>query len=185
MPCIHPRTPGGGEPIADARPHPPPIARPAKGDLMPSIRALYNDELVQAHREAVATLRELLATEKDPLERRKLANALLRARPAKDDALPPSPASAGEGGRGSARPGEGASSPVRQHRRKSTHPAIPIDNLNLEDEDLTHPLDQEINKLSHQFQHGPDQLAALNKLHAIVMENAAALPPGADVSQNA
>jgi hypothetical protein len=44
---------------------------------------LYNQEVLDGHREAVAALRELLATETDPHERRKLANALLKARPMK------------------------------------------------------------------------------------------------------
>lgn len=51
---------------------------------MPSIRALYNDEVIQAHREAIAALRELLAETTDPLERRRLATALLKARPVKE-----------------------------------------------------------------------------------------------------
>lgn len=52
----------------------------------------YNEELIQAHREALAALRELLAAEKDPLERRRLAIAILKSRPAKDpvaSAAPP------------------------------------------------------------------------------------------------
>jgi hypothetical protein len=53
---------------------------------MPSIHAQYNEEIVQAHREALAALRELLAQETDPLERRRLAIAILRARPVKEPA---------------------------------------------------------------------------------------------------
>lgn len=139
---------------------------------MPSIRALYNDELVEAHREAVATLRELLATEKDPLERRKLANALLRARPAKDDA-PSLPREAGEGGEGSATPGEGALSAAPNRRARAVH----RDDLDLDhdddfdNEDLNDPANREIDTLAHQAQHGPDRLAALQKLHAIMKGN--------------
>ncbi|MFT3684301.1 MAG: hypothetical protein QM783_05135 [Phycisphaerales bacterium] len=50
---------------------------------MPSVAELYNQEVLDGHREAVAALRDLLAHETDPAERRKLANALLRARPVK------------------------------------------------------------------------------------------------------
>jgi len=46
---------------------------------------LYNDELIQAHREALAALRDLLASEGDPVERRRLAVAILRARPVEED----------------------------------------------------------------------------------------------------
>jgi HEAT repeat protein len=50
---------------------------------MPSIQSQYNHEVLQAHREAIAALRQLLAEEKNPLERRRLAMALLKARPVK------------------------------------------------------------------------------------------------------
>lgn len=60
---------------------------------MPSIYAQYNEEVVQAHREALQALRELLAEETDPAERRKLANAILRARPAKDPKAEAAPTS--------------------------------------------------------------------------------------------
>lgn len=53
---------------------------------MPSIQAQYNEEVVQAHREALQALRELLAAEKQPVERRRLAMAILKARPVKDPA---------------------------------------------------------------------------------------------------
>lgn len=51
---------------------------------MPSIQAQYNEEVVQAHREALKALRELLVYEHDPAERRRLAVAMLKARPVKD-----------------------------------------------------------------------------------------------------
>ena len=59
---------------------------------MPSIHAQYNEEIVQAQREALAALRELLAEETDPLERRRLAIAILKARPVKE----PAPEKSGE-----------------------------------------------------------------------------------------
>lgn len=52
---------------------------------MPSVQSTFSEEILHGHREAFATLRELLATETDRTERRKLANALLRVRPAKPD----------------------------------------------------------------------------------------------------
>lgn len=55
----------------------------------PSTIEQYNQELLQAHREAIATLRELLAAEKDPNERRRLSIAILKARPVKDPAAQP------------------------------------------------------------------------------------------------
>jgi len=48
---------------------------------MPSIQAQFNEEVIQAHREALSALRDLLAVESDPLERRRLAVAILRTRP--------------------------------------------------------------------------------------------------------
>lgn len=150
---------------------------------MPSIRALYNDELVEAHREAVAALRELLATEKDPLERRKLANAILRARPAKDDA-PSLPREAGEGGEGSATPGEGALSAAPNRRARAVHQ----EDLDLDhDDDFDDPNDpanREIDALAHQAQHGPDPLAALDKLHAIMTDSMAALTPNSGAPES-
>jgi hypothetical protein len=162
---------------------------------MPSTRALYNDELVQAHREAVATLRELLATETDRAERRKLANALLRAKPVKDaapraadetgSALLPAPR--GEGAAGSAAADEG-SSPSTTHRHAA---AVNSADLNHDDhfDDLDRELDdlddsndpamREIDALTHQLHHGPDQLAALHKLQEIMKSNLAAFTPGA------
>ncbi|MFT3684241.1 MAG: hypothetical protein QM783_04830 [Phycisphaerales bacterium] len=50
---------------------------------MQSVVELYNHEVLEGHREAVAALRELLAQETDPAERRKLANSLLRAKTVK------------------------------------------------------------------------------------------------------
>lgn len=55
----------------------------------PSAIQQYNEELALAHREAIAALRELLAAEKDPTERRRLAIAMLKARPIKDPAAQP------------------------------------------------------------------------------------------------
>lgn len=55
---------------------------------MPSIQAQFNEEVIQAHREALKALRELLAEETDPLERRRLAVAILRTRPVKDATAP-------------------------------------------------------------------------------------------------
>ena len=57
---------------------------------MPSIHAEYNTEIIQAHREALKALRELLAEETDPTERRRLAVAILRVRPVKDPEAQPS-----------------------------------------------------------------------------------------------
>jgi len=48
----------------------------------------YSHELAQAHREALAALRELLTAETDPTERRRLAIAILRARPIKAPQAP-------------------------------------------------------------------------------------------------
>lgn len=50
---------------------------------MPSTHAQYNDQVIQGHREAIAALRHLLATETDPAKRCRIAVALLRARPIK------------------------------------------------------------------------------------------------------
>ncbi|MFT3683690.1 MAG: hypothetical protein QM783_01985 [Phycisphaerales bacterium] len=50
---------------------------------MPSLRDQYNEEVLQGHREALAALRDLLAAEKDPTERRRLACAILKTRPVK------------------------------------------------------------------------------------------------------
>ena len=55
----------------------------------PSAIQQYNEELALAHREAIAALRELLSTEKDPTERRRLAIAILKAPPIKDPAAQP------------------------------------------------------------------------------------------------
>jgi hypothetical protein len=64
---------------------------------MPSVYALYNEEVVQGHREALAALRELLTSEADPTERRRLATAILRTRQVKDPhAVEPQPAPAHE-----------------------------------------------------------------------------------------
>ncbi|MDP1662891.1 MAG: hypothetical protein Q8L55_13330 [Phycisphaerales bacterium] len=69
---------------------------------MPSIQAQFNEEVIQAHREALQALRELLAEETDPLERRRLAIAILRARPVKDtEPPPPAPDAAGDRALGS------------------------------------------------------------------------------------
>ncbi|MFT3684581.1 MAG: hypothetical protein QM783_06560 [Phycisphaerales bacterium] len=51
---------------------------------MPSVVELYNQEVLEGHREALAALRELLVEETNPAERRKLANAILRTRPVKN-----------------------------------------------------------------------------------------------------
>ena len=154
---------------------------------MPSIRALYNDELVEAHREAVATLRELLATETDRTERRKLANAILRARPAKEDASSLARA-AGDRAFGSeadesrksssseatdsgfATPGEGALSAAPNRRARAVHQEdFDLDHDDdFDDEDLNDPAHREIDTLAHQLQHGPDPLAAIARLQAIM-----------------
>ena len=58
---------------------------------MPSIRALYNDELVQAQRAAVAMLHKLMTEGDDPLESRRIAVALLRTRQVNDGEATPTP----------------------------------------------------------------------------------------------
>jgi hypothetical protein len=55
---------------------------------MPSIHALYNQEVLEGHREALAALRELLATEPDRTERRRLATAILKTRKVEDPNAP-------------------------------------------------------------------------------------------------
>lgn len=55
----------------------------------PSAIQQYNEELAAAHREAIAVLRELLSAEKNPTERRRLAIAILKARPIKDPTAQP------------------------------------------------------------------------------------------------
>ena len=56
---------------------------------MPSIQAEYLAELIEAHREAMKVLRELLAESTDSAERRRLAIAILRTRPIKEPKTAP------------------------------------------------------------------------------------------------
>ena len=148
---------------------------------MPSIRALYNDELVQAHREAVAALRELLAAEKNPLERRKLANAILRARTAKDD-IPPSPAPSERRCHKALRVTDEGALPAATHSRTN---AVQADDHDKDDfESPNDPAVREIDELAHQLQHGPNPLAALARLKAIMKGSMAALTSNANGTES-
>jgi hypothetical protein len=60
---------------------------------MPSLQAQYNREVLEGHREALAALRDLLATETDRTERRRLANAILKTRKVQDPDEDESPTS--------------------------------------------------------------------------------------------
>ncbi|MBY0308046.1 MAG: hypothetical protein K2Q09_04815 [Phycisphaerales bacterium] len=51
---------------------------------MSTLHAEYLAEIIQAHREGLKALRDLLTAETDPAERRRLAIALVRARPVAD-----------------------------------------------------------------------------------------------------
>ncbi|MFT3683835.1 MAG: hypothetical protein QM783_02725 [Phycisphaerales bacterium] len=51
---------------------------------MSALHAAYLADIIEAHREGLRVLRELIATATDPAERRRLAIALVRARPVKD-----------------------------------------------------------------------------------------------------
>ena len=125
---------------------------------MPSTRALYNEEVIHAHREALAALRRLLAQEKDPLELRKLANAILRARPIKVSATdePASPAKSERAAESEgARLGEGdlPATVSTSH----DHPALGTD-------ETTHP---EADELARRLMTTPDPLACLREMQMV------------------
>lgn len=115
---------------------------------MPSTAELYNHEVLEGHREAVAALRELLAAEKDPLERRKLANALLRAKPLKL-AEPPKP----------------KAPPTPRPAAPSRDPLLNIDIDDDWDED-----DREAQRVIDNIRATNDPSTALDKLRALMAD---------------
>ncbi|MFT3685765.1 MAG: hypothetical protein QM783_12720 [Phycisphaerales bacterium] len=151
---------------------------------MQSVAELYNQEVLEGHREALAALRELLAQETDPSERRKLANAILRARPvkrAKTD-QPPSPSTPRPPAR--ANPdvalnlGSGtALDPEDDVDSDDAFDIDPDDPLDLEDDDRgpDEALDRKADELSRRLVSGPDRHGALRELHAFMLECADAV----------
>jgi hypothetical protein len=124
---------------------------------MPSVAELYNQEVLEGHREALAALRELLAQEKDPLERRKLANAILRAKPVKT--------------RDTEQSKKSTAQTVRGNKAR--------DSLDLdEDLDLDDDLDQderEAQAMADRVMNAPDPAAALQELQALMNSCAATI----------
>lgn len=204
---------------------------------MPSPFAIHNDRLAHAHIEALTTLCDQHAAEADPLERRKLAIAILRTRPLKDPTAPPPAAPRPSNPRRAADAAPHshtapAADPIQPtavphplncqrdphadnantpKEKRETHPSSPrrradrLDTAALNDaddpddpdddfdddtdldadfDDPNDPAMQEINDLAHQLEHGPDPLAALNKLHAIMRDNFAATNPDATPPQS-
>ena len=122
---------------------------------MPSVQALYNQEVLEGHREALAVLRELLKEEKDPLERRKLANAILRARPVKDPEAE-----------------EHKTPPAPVQRREKAPREESFDEENEDDEfDDEDALDREAAAIARSITTSPDPLAALERLRSLMVKS--------------